>query len=223
MSPYPPGGLRTPRYTVQIEEVLKGNPPKTILVLAGTRKARFPMSVGKTYVMFFYDWHYEINAYGNSGLLSERKSILKALRGLSTNNDEQAEVPRFQADIILSNQAQTVLQERRETFIAAAYFSGVPRPDSVFKASKLGDICLGQARIEIAGQGLAKFENVKIPKRLMDALESSDYRVNLSVFSGRKSGDRNLLDCTPIIDLISAIENKRHLIKCRLVGEKTWP
>jgi len=71
-------------YTVEIQEIFKGNPTNPIVIFSENSSGRFPMSVGETYVLFV---HYELGRYqidncGNSGLLSEKQDSIQVLRQL---------------------------------------------------------------------------------------------------------------------------------------------
>lgn len=132
---------------------------------------------------------------------------------------EKIEVPWFEVEVDLSDNAQRVLRERGETIIVAVCFSGVPRPDSRYKPSPEGDISLGQARIEFSEEGIARFERLTVPKKKVDALVNPDYEVLVNVFSGRRSDKNNLLWCTIVQDTISMIQKKRHLVTGKLISE----
>lgn len=76
-------------YTVQVQEVFKGNPTNTVVIFSENSSGRFPMSVGSTYILFVY---YElgrnqVSNCGNSGLLSEKQDVIQAVRQLKQNKD----------------------------------------------------------------------------------------------------------------------------------------
>jgi hypothetical protein len=45
------------RYTVRVDEVLRGRPPKTVLLFSENSSGRFPMQVGTKYLLFVYRDH----------------------------------------------------------------------------------------------------------------------------------------------------------------------
>lgn len=69
-------------YTVQVQDVLKGNPTSTIVIFSENSTSRFPMSVGNTYILFVHYelGHYQVDNCGNSGLLSENQAVVQAVR-----------------------------------------------------------------------------------------------------------------------------------------------
>jgi hypothetical protein len=74
-------------YTVQVKEVFKGNPNKETIIFSENSSGRFPMEIGKTYVIFLHQklgWD-QIDNCGNSGLKSEKEDTLKTLRQLKQN------------------------------------------------------------------------------------------------------------------------------------------
>ena len=76
-------------YTVRVQEVIKGNPTKTILIFSENSSGRFPMSVGSTYVLFVYYelGRYQVSNCGNSGLMSEKQDVVQAVRQVKPIQD----------------------------------------------------------------------------------------------------------------------------------------
>jgi hypothetical protein len=71
-------------YTVQVQRTFKGTPSNPVVIFSENSSGRFPMTVGKTYIIFL---HYELGRYqidncGNSGLQSEKQDIVQSLRQL---------------------------------------------------------------------------------------------------------------------------------------------
>jgi hypothetical protein len=68
-------------YGVNVQKVFKGNLPKTLTVFSENSSGRFPMIVGKTYIIFvYYDGRHQIDNCGNSGLVSEKEEVVRTLR-----------------------------------------------------------------------------------------------------------------------------------------------
>ena len=69
-------------YTIQVQEMFKGILANTIVVFSENSSGRFPMSVGKTYVLFVYYelGRYQVSNCGNSGLLSEKQNVIRKAR-----------------------------------------------------------------------------------------------------------------------------------------------
>jgi hypothetical protein len=71
-------------YTVQVQEVFKGNPAKPIVIFSENSSGRYPMVVGSTYLIFVYYEldHYQINSCGNTGVLPDKEDAVLAVRRL---------------------------------------------------------------------------------------------------------------------------------------------
>jgi len=69
-------------YAVQVKEVFKGKPNKKIAIFSENSSGRFPMEVGKTYIIFLYSelGRHHIDNCGNSGLQSENHDTIQTLR-----------------------------------------------------------------------------------------------------------------------------------------------
>jgi hypothetical protein len=75
-------------YVVKVREILKGPPSKTVTVFCENSSGRFPMTVGRTYLIFvYYDGRYQIDNCGNSGPVTKKKDLVKAVRLLAVNGD----------------------------------------------------------------------------------------------------------------------------------------
>lgn len=96
-TPVPASGLfyEGQNYLIEIQEILKGNPSKTLTVFSENSTGRFPMTVQETYIvlLYYYDSRYSIDNCGNSGLLSEKQSVLSEIRLLKKGKSEKNKKP----------------------------------------------------------------------------------------------------------------------------------
>ncbi len=78
-------------YTVRVDETLRGLVGKTVELFSENSSGRFPMEKGKTYLLFIYQAIDRLAAdnCGNSGLLTEKKSVLASVRQLAGVGDER--------------------------------------------------------------------------------------------------------------------------------------
>ena len=81
-TPESKNNLNGTTYSVQVEEVLRGSPAKTVKLFPEYSSGRFPMQVGATYLIFVYEEldRLKVDNCGNSGKLSEKAEALAALR-----------------------------------------------------------------------------------------------------------------------------------------------
>ncbi|HEY2387951.1 MAG TPA: hypothetical protein VGK30_13385 [Candidatus Binatia bacterium] len=79
-------------YTVRVDEALRGTPHGRIRLFTENSSDRFPMAVGKKYVLFVYQQQGRlmVDNCGNSGLLSERTETLAGIRRLRELNQRRA-------------------------------------------------------------------------------------------------------------------------------------
>jgi len=73
--------------TVQVQEVFKGNPTKSIAIFSENSNGRFPMVQGVTYLIFAYYelGRYQINNCGNSGILSNKEDTVLEVQSIKQN------------------------------------------------------------------------------------------------------------------------------------------
>ena len=74
-------------YTVKVDEVLRGRPPKTVLLFSENSSGRFPMQVGTKYLLFVYRDHGRtmVDNCGNSEIFSSTSLVLRAVRKLKAS------------------------------------------------------------------------------------------------------------------------------------------
>jgi len=77
-------------YTVQVQEVFKGDPINPVVIFSENSSGRFPMVVGMTYIIFLYYelGRYQVDNCTNSGLLSEKQDVIQTVRHLKQNKDK---------------------------------------------------------------------------------------------------------------------------------------
>lgn len=75
------GGVQ---YTLKVIEVLKGATISTISVFSENSSGRFPLEIGKRYLLFLHEQQGRLSAdyCGNSGLASTKQAVIAELRGV---------------------------------------------------------------------------------------------------------------------------------------------
>lgn len=84
-SPDDPGGVADTVYTVRVVRVFKGKPGRVLTIADESTSGRFPMHVGKEYLLFvqtFPDGNF-VDSCGKSGLLDRSKEELAEVEQLS--------------------------------------------------------------------------------------------------------------------------------------------
>ncbi len=129
-------------------------------------------------------------------------------------------VPAFEIKVDLDERAERELREKKETINVSVLISGIPRKDSGIKENnKAFGLILDSAERELDRPGIVRFEGLKIPENLYEALENKHYFVSVSIRSGWKSSKFNLLNCEPLEKGISGVAGKQHVIKCKLIRD----
>ena len=126
----------------------------------------------------------------------------------------------FTVHITLSPKALTLLSEKHETVIAAAYLSGNPRPDAPKRVQELeGGINLGDVKIEDSPGHDAVFAPFVLKSPDLKWVDTEGPQLNLNVFSGRRSSKNNLLDCEFHESTLQSAQDSTIPIACKLIGE----
>ncbi|MCY1245749.1 hypothetical protein D9M72_589180 [compost metagenome] len=102
----------------------------------------------------------------------------------------------------------------------AAYYSGEPAPGAEEHADQIGMIDLGEDRTERDGEPAT----VAIPGKgdietRLHWVKDGEPLVNINVYSTRRSGPDNLLDCDVYDGPLKAIAGSATKIGCKLIGE----
>jgi hypothetical protein len=148
-------------------------------------------------------------SYGATG--TKQKASSKAV----------VEFEGFTVDLTLSPKAEKKLADGRETIVVAAYFTGRPKPDTDKKyVSDMGEIGLGEARVEVEPGQSAHFDKVKLDEVALDQSLDRKPVLLINVTSGRKSSKNNLLDCGIYEDDLKPVQGKSIPISCKLIGER---
>ena len=115
--------------------------------------------------------------------------------------------------------ANRKLKKDKETIIVAAFFTGQPK-DTTSEMYRLnGEINVAYAEKELKDDRIARFEGVKFSKALYDSLADKDIQLLINIYSGRRSTNVNLLDCDILQDKMSALKEKKFVLKGKLIGE----
>jgi hypothetical protein len=86
----PPGASPGWQYDLTVQRLFRGPHTRTIQVFTENSSGRFPLDVGKRYLIFAYytdEWVLEIDNCGNSSLLSTAGPALRELRKLQIPKD----------------------------------------------------------------------------------------------------------------------------------------
>ncbi|MBK7939668.1 MAG: DUF3298 domain-containing protein [Lewinellaceae bacterium] len=131
-------------------------------------------------------------------------------------------IPTFEIEVNNSATTGNTLAKKKETVIVSAMFWAVPKDPNEKAKGDDGFISVLNKDIELSGDNrIARFEGLTFNKNLLEKMEDQDVRLLINIFSGRKSSRDNLLDCGILDMKASQFANKRFVLGCKLIGERT--
>ncbi len=132
----------------------------------------------------------------------------------------QPAVQPFTVEVQLSPKAAARLAALRESISLAAVYYGDPMPAARRFADSMGQIPLGNEDVTIPGQpGSVTFTGSMVPLAKLALIRNHDVKVNLNVFSARRSGPDNILNCDLFEDSVALATRRPVRIKCKLIAE----
>jgi len=146
--------------------------------------------------------------------------------GLTTDNTnyfkidgDSMVIPSFDIEVSLSEKANEKLRNDKETVVVTAWFSGQPSDTSSKEYAASGAMFIQSARVELSNSRIAKFGGIKFSKASYDSLAGKDISVLVTIFSGRRSTQDNLLDCTILEEKMSAVKGRKFIVEGKLIAE----
>lgn len=129
--------------------------------------------------------------------------------------------PRWQVSVTLSPKAAEKLAAGKEEIIAAAYYYGEPTKAAAKKADEIGQIDLGQEELRLGSAGgTVVFVGKGFKADRLGWVVGREARINLNVYSARKSSPDNLLACDLFEDTVAVATAKPVVVACKLIGER---
>ena len=105
-------------------------------------------------------------------------------------------IPAFAVEVTLSPRAAARLQAASEGIIVSASYYGDATPAARRRANPMGQINLAARDVAIPGRGgTARFPPVPVSPAHLNDIVNRRPEVLVNVFSARRSGPDNLLDC----------------------------
>ena len=144
---------------------------------------------------------------------------------LSNSNDssyyrfskDSVEIPPFQVELSLSENAEAKLKEGNETIIVRTFLTGQPKDTTTRDFQEHGEIFIASFEIELFEGRLAEFEGVKFSKKEYNLLSNKNVAITVNVFTGRRFYKDNLLDVSAVFDSASTIKDKKFSLKGKLI------
>ncbi len=154
---------------------------------------------------------------------NSKQENLERMKPLTENKDSLM-APSFKVQLNLSEKAEKELKAKNETVLVGVEFIGTPekRIPQKYKYEyydENGEVTIGKKTIEITKEREIEFDNCKISKGVLELLKNKTYDVRISVVSGRKSSQDNLLSCDFVQENIEKVKNQNVKINGKLIEE----
>ena len=105
-------------------------------------------------------------------------------------------IPAFAVEVTLSPRAAARLQAASEGIVVSASYYGNATRAARRRANPMGQINLAARDVAIPGRGgTARFPAIPVSPALLNGIVNRRPEVLVNVFSARRSGPDNLLDC----------------------------
>jgi hypothetical protein len=146
---------------------------------------------------------------------SDTTSIKKL--GFYTLEGDSVVVPPFEIEVLLSPKAKNRIVNSNETIIIDIFLEGTPKDPKKAHLEEDGSFYVGAAKREIVYGQVARFDNLKFPKKLYDQLADKDVDLTVNIYTGRKSSQNNLITGDILSDKISSVINRHFTLKLKLI------
>lgn len=159
------------------------------------------------------------------------KPVLLACLALATTGTAALAVQRgparaarpavgFTISIAFSPRAAAEMARRREGLVVSAWWEGTPLRAYRRHAGEDGSLNLGSETINAPGRaGRVVVTGRGFRADRLAWIERRDAQVTVNVFSARRSGRDNLLDCGLVAGPFRQIAGRTHQLRCKLIGE----
>jgi hypothetical protein len=127
----------------------------------------------------------------------------------------------FTINIAYSPRAAAEMARRHEALTVAAYYQGEPTRAARRHANEEGLVDLGDETQTIPGRaGPVTVTGRNLQVARLAWLRPGTLRVNVNLYSARRSGPDNILDCGIVEGLLPQIAGRTHQVRCKLIGER---
>lgn len=126
----------------------------------------------------------------------------------------------FDVDVVLSETARERLKAAEESVIVSAWYYGYGKTGiSPSFLNDVGFVDIGNAQIELSGEGRASFDGSGVRREFLEYTEG-DLQVQVGAYSGRRSSADNLLVCYGFQDAVRLAVADPPSIACSMIGEE---
>lgn len=147
------------------------------------------------------------------------KLFFAAILVLASMPAQAAQSFAFKVDISFSPKAAAKLAELHEGVVGAAYYHGLPAPAARKHADDVGQINLDVETVTVEPtQKTISFTGKVVRRKLLSWVAKRQVLVTVNVYSARRSGPDNLLNCTFYDGPVATAAAKPPQIACKLIA-----
>lgn len=126
----------------------------------------------------------------------------------------------FTINITYSPRAAAEMARRHEGLTVAAYYQGEPTRAARRHANEEGLVDLGDETQTVPGRaGPVTVTGRNLQVAHLAWVRPGTTRVNVNLYSARRSGPDNILDCGIVEGLLPQIAGRTHQVRCKLIVE----
>ena len=113
-APDDPNSIDGTNYSLQVRETFRGQGGDTLTIYSENSSGRYPLKVGRTYLLFLYEQQGRLSAdnCGNSGLASEKRREMNAVRRLGKLGDD-GQKPNYRLNLTVGTVTRLARAARR--------------------------------------------------------------------------------------------------------------
>lgn len=144
---------------------------------------------------------------------------LAALTLSSAAGGQQSALGGFSIELSFSARAAAELARRNEGVTVSVFYDGEPRPAFRRRASEDGLISLGAETIAVPDGS----RRVAVSGAAFQAARQGwviEPMATVNVFSARRSGPDNILDCALVSGRVAELSGRTHPVRCAMIGEQ---
>ena len=126
----------------------------------------------------------------------------------------------FRVEVTYSANALRTLRDRHEGVVASASYYGDPSRSGKAHTDEVGQIDVGQEQVTQSGAAPSfQITGRDVSASALRWVRGGKVEVNVNLFSARRSGPDNILDCTFFQNSIVVARARPVRLQCKLIGE----
>jgi len=130
---------------------------------------------------------------------------------------DSIEIPSFEIEVSLTDDAELKIRELNESIIVYAIFSGIPVDTASEEFIEWEELTIATKKIELTDSRVAYFSGIKLSKAEWNSIKEKNFEVLINVYTGRRTSPNNLITCDLLQDNIDNIKGRRFKLEGKLI------